>query len=151
MKKFCFIFLLSIAFLFFTGCSGGNSNDKKKENKDQIKKVEKATDNNKSEKKGKKEDTDTIPVSIKSPTKGDINSFLLFSSNIDSEKTVDIFPMASGIVEKINFDEGDRVNKGTVLAVLDDRDALINEKRAKITYMQQKLEFDRQKEIFDQS
>ncbi len=151
MKKFCLIFLLSITFLYFTGCSGGNSNEKKKGNKDQIKKVDKTKDNSKSGKNGKKEDTDTIPVSIKSPTRGDINSFLLFSSNIDSEKTVDIYPMTYGIVEKINFDEGDRVNRGSVLAVLDDRDALINEKRAKITYMQQKLEFDRQKEIFEKN
>lgn len=151
MKKFCLIFLLSITFLYFTGCSGGNSKEKKKENKDQIKKTEKAIDNNKSGKKEKKEDTDTIPVSIQSPTKGDINSFLLFSSNIDSEKTVDIFPMSSGIVEKINFDEGDQINRGSILAVLDDRAAVINEKRSKITYMQQKLEFDRQKEIFEKN
>ncbi len=62
---------------------------------------------------------------------------------------VDIYPMTSGIIEKINFDEGDKVSKGTVLAILDDREASINEQKAKITYQQQKMEFERQKEIFE--
>lgn len=138
-----------VILLFFLGsCTGGNiqknqKQDKspKKDSKDNLKKGKGAP--------GKKKDTDLIPVSVKLPEKGDINSFLLFSSNIDSEKTVDIYPMTSGIIEQIYFDEGDAVKKGDILGRLDDREAVINEKRAKITYEQQKIEFERQKEIFE--
>ena len=103
-------------------------------------------DNGKNE-KGEKE-TDSVPVQVMKPTKGDISSFLLFSSNIDSEKVVDIYPMTSGIIEKINFDEGQHVEKGDVLAVLDEREASLNEKKAELNYQKLQAEFERQKEIF---
>ena len=45
--------------------------------------------------------TDAVPVQVISPARGDISSFMLFSSNVDSEKVVDIFPMTSGIITKI--------------------------------------------------
>lgn len=94
------------------------------------------------------EETDAVPVQVTTPAVGDISSFLLFSSNIDSEKVVDIYPMTFGIIEKINFDEGQQVKKGDVLAVLDDREATINEKKADLNYKKLKAEFERQKEIF---
>ncbi|MGD2090936.1 MAG: efflux RND transporter periplasmic adaptor subunit [Candidatus Aminicenantes bacterium] len=93
-------------------------------------------------------ETDAVPVQVTNPTVGDISSFLLFSSNIDSEKVVDVYPLTFGIIEKINFDEGQQVKKGDVLAVLDDREATINEKKAHLNYKKLKAEFERQKEIF---
>lgn len=147
MKKVYLILAIIFTLVYFTGCSGNDSKKGDTKNKDQEKgEVKKGKD-----KKGEddKEDTDTIPVSVKSPERGDINSFLLFSSNIDTDKMVDIYPMTSGIIENIKRDEGDRVYKGTVLAILDDRAASINERKAKITFEQQKAEFERQKEIFE--
>ncbi|MEN8154338.1 MAG: efflux RND transporter periplasmic adaptor subunit [Acidobacteriota bacterium] len=159
MKKVGIIFFITILIIFFAGCSGDNTSKDNNNNKKEEKKAEQKKGEEKPGKEGKKngkkdgkdkdEETDTIPVSVKSPERGDINSFLLFSSNIDSEKLADIYPLSSGIVEKINFDEGDRVKKGSILAVLDDRDATINEKRAKISYLQQDAEFKRQKEIYE--
>lgn len=159
MKKLGVIFFVTILIIFFAGCSGnkpsqdkGNSEkgkEKVEQKEGEEKPGKKEKKNGKKDGKGKDEETDTIPVSVKSPERGDINSFLLFSSNIDSDKMVDIYPLTSGIIEKINFYEGDRVSKGSVLAVLDDRDARINEKRAKITFLQQEAEFKRQKEIFE--
>ncbi len=147
MKKVYLILAIIFTLIYFTGCSGNDSKKGDTKNKDQEKtEVEKGK-----EKKGKdnKDETDTIPVSVKSPERGDINSFLLFSSNIDTDKMVDIYPMTSGIIENIVRDEGDRVSRGTVLAFLDDRAASINERKAEITFKQQKAEFERQKEIFE--
>ncbi len=157
MKKVCLVLAIILTLFYFTGCSGSDSqkNDTKKKDqeKTEVKKEKDKTEEGKEDKekkgKDKKVDTDTIPVSVQSPERGDINSFLLFSSNIDTDKMVDIYPMTSGIIEKIVHDEGDRVSKGTVLAVLDDREASINEQKAKITYEQQKSEYKRQKEIFE--
>jgi len=78
-----------------------------------------------------------------------MESFLLYSSNVDAEQIVDIYPMASGIITNIYFDEGDAVDKGTVLAQLDDREASINEQKAKIEYENQKTEFSRQEAMFE--
>ena len=157
MKKVYLILAIVLSLFYFTGCSGNDSQKsdtkKKDQEKSDVKKEKSEKEDGKKDKgkkgKDKKEDTDTIPVSVQSPERGDINSFLLFSSNIDTDKMVDIYPMTSGIIEKIVLDEGDRVSKGTVLAVLDDREASINEQKAKITYEQQKAEYERQKEIFE--
>ncbi len=103
----------------------------------------------KEKKEDKEKDTEAVPVQVTNPYQGDISSFLLFSSNVDAEKIVNIYPMTTGIIEEIRRDEGDQVKKGDILAVLDDREAVINEKRAYINYQQLKAEYERQKTIFD--
>lgn len=94
-------------------------------------------------------DTEAIPVQVIKPYKGDISSFLLFSSNIDTEQIVDVYPMTTGIIQNIVRDEGDFVNKGDILASLDDREQVLNEKRAQINYEQLKMELERQQTIFE--
>lgn len=57
--------------------------------------------------------------------------------------------MTGGIIEELKHDEGDYVKKGTILAVLDDREAVINEKRSHLNYIQLKDEHQRLKTIFE--
>lgn len=126
----------------------------KKEPGRQESTAEKKVKKNEGTPKNKKVDdkqTDAIPVQVTTPVVGDISSSLLFSSNIDSDKMVDIYPLTSGIIQKIYYDEGDRVEKDTVLAVLDDREAVLNAKKAEINYQQLKIEFARQEEIYKQN
>lgn len=140
MKRFVFA-LITISLLFLAiNCGKQGPPEGKKD--PGIK-----SENNEKKKDEKK--TDAVPVQVVNPYHGDISSFLLFSSNVDTEKIVDIYPMTMGIIEEIRRDEGDPVKKGNILAVLDDREATINEKRAKINYEQLKAEFERQKTIFD--
>lgn len=139
--------------------SEGTSADKKEKDK-KAETVKNSESKSQSQKNGKtkkdetkaseseEEESDAVPVQVTSPNIGDISSFLLFSSNIDSEKVVDVYPLTSGIIETINFDEGQNVKKGNVLAVLDDREAALNEKKAKLNYQKLKAEYERQKEIF---
>jgi membrane fusion protein (multidrug efflux system) len=135
---------------FLLDCGGGKAPEtaEKSGNGEAEKKKDEADSGKKKPKKDEK-DTDAVPVQVMDPYRGDISSFILFSSNVDSEKVVDIYPMTSGIVEKIQYDEGDEVKKGTVLAVLDDREALINEQKARINYEKLQMEFNRQKEIYE--
>jgi RND family efflux transporter MFP subunit len=133
----------------FTGCSrSGAAGDGNGAKGEQAEKAEAGVNENKKGKTDKQADTDAVPVQVVNPLYGDISSFMLFSGNIDSEKTVDVYPMTNGIIEKIAFDEGDTVKKGAVLAVLDDREARINEKKSKIEFQKLKMEFTRQEEIF---
>jgi len=144
-NTFLILILVVMATLFFDCSRAGQVEDKPAKKAEQQKETPKAQ---KGEKDGKEADTDAVPVQVISPRVGDITSFLLFSSNIDSEKVVDIYPMTSGIIEKINAHEGDTVKKGHVLAVLDDREASLNEEKAELNYRKLKSEFDRQQEIF---
>ncbi|MCK4761184.1 MAG: efflux RND transporter periplasmic adaptor subunit [Candidatus Aminicenantes bacterium] len=136
-----FVSILFAVSMFFTvGCGRPGPAEKKET-------TEKGNKKDVGQKKEEK-DTDAVPVQVTSPVRGNISSFLLFSSNVDSEKMVDIYPLTSGIIEKIDYYEGDKVKKGTVLAILDDREASINESKARINYEQLKVEFDRQEEIY---
>ncbi len=100
------------------------------------------------DKKDKKE-TEAVPVQVTTPTRGDISAFLLFSSNVDAEKIVDIYPMTGGIIKKIIRDEGDTVKKDEKLALLDEREAVINEERSRINYEQLKQELERFSALYE--
>jgi membrane fusion protein (multidrug efflux system) len=157
MRRIIYLLMILMMLVYTVGCktqgstNGGND-------KNEVKKVDKdkKQDNESSEKEGKNKkdskekdaDTDAVPVQVIDAVRGDISSFLLFSSNIDSDQIVDIYPMTSGIIEKIKYDEGDQVKKGSVLAILDDREASINERKSRLNYQQLKAEFERQTEIY---
>lgn len=144
MKKLSVLMVFILLALLAANCNNKSSADSRES--DQKKKEKPVNNKDASEKKDA--DTEAVPVQVVQPARGDISSFLLFSSNVDSEKMVDIYPLTSGIIEKINWDEGDQVGKGAVLAVLDDREASLNEEKAKINFQQIKMEFDRQEEIY---
>ena len=149
MKKLI-ILVVVVGLLGILSNCGGTSPQKNqgKSEKETVEKKKKTDDTAKKENENDK-DTDAVPVQVIKPHRGDISSFILFSSNVDSEKVVDVYPLTSGIIEKINYDEGDSVKKGDVLAVLDDREAVINEQKARINYEKMKMEFERQKEIYE--
>lgn len=140
------ILIISLALIvtFTVQCGKPGANDAKADTNSKS-----AKKNDPEKQKKDKDKTDAVPVQVVSPNRGDISSFLLFSSNIDSEQVVDIYPMTYGIIEKINFDEGQYVKKGDILAVLDDREAAINNKKAEINLKNLKSEFQRQEEIFE--
>jgi len=149
------IAFLGLAVVLLWGCGGASGKERSARQGQESKKNEaqsgkKAAEPGKSgEAKEGKPAADAVPVQVVQPTRGDISSFLLFSSNVDSDHMVDIYPMTMGIIEKILHDEGDTVKKGDVLAVLDDREAAINEEKARLNYQQGSREFERQKEIFE--
>lgn len=138
-----FVLIVCVSF-GITGCSGNRDTG----DGAAAEKTETRVNKNKKDQNDKKADTEAVPVQVVNPLYGDISSFMLFSGNIDSEKTVDVYPMTNGIIEKIAFDEGDTVKKGDVLAVLDDREARINEEKSKIEFQKLKMEFTRQEEIY---
>jgi membrane fusion protein (multidrug efflux system) len=94
---------------------------------------------------------EALPVSVISTERGNIDSVMIFSSNVDSERQVKIYPMSSGILEEILRDEGDRVKKGDVLARLDDREAGLNEEKARLNLQQLAAELKRQTELFEKN
>ncbi len=94
---------------------------------------------------------EALPVQVTEPQRADISSYLAFSSNIDSEQVVDIYPQASGIITEILYDEGQSVGAGAILAKLDDREALITENKSRLNFEQLSREFQRQKDLHERN
>ena len=64
---------------------------------------------------------------------GPIHSFIEVSSDVESLNRVDIYPLLSGLqILEVLVDEGDFVEKGTVLARLDDAEIALELEQAKV-------------------
>jgi len=81
---------------------------------------------------------EAVPVEAALVKTGEISSFLLFSSTIETEKSVQIFSQLGGLVQQVRVEEGDQVVKGDTLVVLDDEDVHIEymESQANLTHLE---------------
>lgn len=93
-------YLLLSLLVLFIGCeSKGNSSD------------ENSTANANSQ--------DAVPVSVEQVQPSSFNHYISIQGAVESDKTIMISPKASGTVEEVLVEAGDRVRKGQVLARLD--------------------------------
>ena len=58
-------------------------------------------------------------VEVEAVGRGDVSDLLMTSAVIESERSADLLPNATGIVLDVLRDEGDEVRRGDVLAVID--------------------------------
>lgn len=150
MKQFTLIaILLTFSLLFLNGCGAkDNSSENEKAHND-------STENKKdSDKKPNKED-ELIPVETTTIQKGNISSYILLSSNLETEKMADVYSRVQGLVEKINVEEGDYVQRDQVLMELEAEEYILAEQRARVDYEQKKAAYERaeamfKKELFSQ-
>ena len=149
-----FVVALSVAAIVgtTTGCG-----DKKAEK--ESGKTEKKTDDKKGKakdgklavgdkKKEKKKIVPGVPVSVVSVKRGEIYSTVTFSSTVESEREVTIYPQTSGLVRSILVEEGDRVFPGKALLVLDDADARLTERRAYVDFEKARGDSTRNAHLF---
>ena len=143
-KGFCTI--LSLMLVFMLATCGGKS-DKKEEAKKEEK--EEATADSANAEAKKKEDEDkkkqekAVPVRVVSADTGVISSYLLFSSVVESEEQVEVYPLGSGMVISVNVEEGDYVRNDDVLVQLDDEELRLLEEKAAINARKVKHDFER--------
>ncbi|MCH8980484.1 efflux RND transporter periplasmic adaptor subunit [candidate division KSB1 bacterium] len=150
LTKLCLI-LATGACLVNINCSGGDAHSG---DSDQIETA--ANDDTTSIKKDKKKtdkddknEENLIPVETTTAGKGDISSFILLSSNLETEKLTDIYARVQGLVEEIYAEEGDYVEKNKVLMKLEaDEDALA-EAKAKVDYELEQNLYERKQAMFD--
>lgn len=107
MKKSISIILLCVLSFAFAGC--GNSDDEA---------------NNES----------GINVSVFEVTKADINSEVSYTGEIKAIEESDVAPKISATIMSLNYDIGDYVEAGDVLAVLDDTDYRLTYNQALAAY-----------------
>jgi len=91
----------------------------------------------KKKKDGKKdgeteEEPESVPVEVAEAHVGDISSYLLFNSTLETEGAVEIYPEISGFVRELLAEEGDRVEAGDVLLRLNDEELRVEAREAEV-------------------
>lgn len=67
----------------------------------------------------KKEDKYAIPVETTTVMQGDVSSFYSTTATLEAPQEANVVSRISGLIESITVEEGDRVRKGQVLAIID--------------------------------
>ncbi|MBI1884212.1 MAG: efflux RND transporter periplasmic adaptor subunit [Chlamydiae bacterium] len=88
-----------------------------------------------SQKEAPKEEQEPVDVKVTKAQKADFQDLLPVLGSIEGLSEIDLKFEVPGIIEFYNFQDGDRVRKGDVIARLDNRDALL-----KVKYRKAKLE-----------
>jgi len=102
------------------------------------------------DKKKKKDEKEIIvPVQVETLKKGPISSFILSSGTVEAEMSVDIVAETTGVVEKLNVEEGDKVEKGQVLAVVNFEELKLSKDKAEVALKEAENTFKRTKNMFD--
>lgn len=91
---------------------------------------------------------EAVPVEIALAHSGEISSYLLFNSTIETESSVEIYPQISGMVERVGVEEGDRVEAGDTLLYIEDEQLRIAAQEAQVNRDYQQTRFKRTEEMF---
>jgi membrane fusion protein (multidrug efflux system) len=150
MYKILFTFLMFAIFLFVS-CGASkqetSENSAKNDTTASTKDTKENKDENNSGNKEKNNKIELIPVEVTTINKGSISSYLLLSSNLETEKMADVYSRVQGLVQKIHYEEGDYVRKDQILMELEADEYKLAEERAHVNYLQQKSAFERAKEM----
>ncbi|NOZ13329.1 MAG: efflux RND transporter periplasmic adaptor subunit [Acidobacteria bacterium] len=128
MKKIVILLLIAIAG-FSVSCSINftrRGKDKKKDSKEIV-----------------------VPVQVETLKTGPISSFILSSGTVKAEMSVDIVAETAGVVEKLNVEEGDRVKKGQILAVVNFEELKLSKDKAEVALKEAENTFKRTRNMFD--
>jgi len=98
---------------------------------------------NKTETPQKTEEKTAVPVSVTSIQEGEVSSYITATANLVPENDVKVLSEAEGKAAEVRVEEGDRVSRGQVLALLDQGDADIALKKAQVKAANAKLNFER--------
>lgn len=145
MKRFFILSALIAAFLLF-GCgskSGNNDSQNSSDPSDSTNQSPRADQLVKEGGNPEDPENSGIPVEVTPVVRGDISSFLLYNSTLETEQMADIFSRISGLVVKLFVEEGDHVRKNQPLLQLEQDEYVLEEQKAKLQYDKQKTEFKR--------
>jgi len=76
----------------------------------------------------------SMPVEVAFVVRRDMKDYIVASTTLEALREVKVFAKTSGLVTSLFVEEGDRVMAGDTLLVIDDREARLNLKKARIAY-----------------
>ena len=89
-------------------------------------------------------------VSTSRIIKQDFNHYVELQGDVKSEKIISIYPEFSGIINEIFVKSGESVDKGQILATIDDGGLKQQLSQLQITYNLAKTTYERQERLWDQ-
>lgn len=91
-----------------------------------------------------------VPVEVAEVATGDISSYITATANLVAEDQVKVLAEAEGRVVRLDVEEGDRVSRGQVLAVLDQDEAKIAKSKVELKASNAQAALDRARESYQQ-
>jgi membrane fusion protein (multidrug efflux system) len=88
-----------------------------------------------------------IPVEVSRVELRDMTDYILASTTLEALREIEIFAKTTGIVEELRVEEGNGVDTGDTLIVLDDREARLNHRKAEISFREAENALNRSREM----
>jgi RND family efflux transporter MFP subunit len=97
----------------------------------------------------KAEDAVAVPVEVAQVSTGDIAAYFTGSATLEAEEETEVVAKVGGVVKEILVEEGDRVEAGQILAVLDGEKLAAILERERANLLKLESNFERARELFD--
>lgn len=97
------------------------------------------------------EEEKAIPVEVTELTRGPIEAVLHFSADLEAEEAVPVFARAANHVVRLLVEEGDRVEKGQLMVVLESDEQRNAVQRIESQLDKAQRDFERQQNLYDQA
>ena len=141
--------LLALLAMWLGGCT------RDKSNADEIGTSEESSeqgspDGREEEDREDEEKEEAVPVEAIALERGEIESLLRFSSNLEAENTVQVFSQAARLVTRLYVEEGDEVRLGQVLLRLQDEEQKSALSKVESQLAKARRDHERQKSLFAQ-
>lgn len=92
-----------------------------------------------------------IPVQVAPVVRGNISTFLMYTSTVEAEREVDVVAKVAGQVVQLPSEEGLRVRKGQLLAQLDEAELKIDLMQAQARMETDKAAYERAKNMLEKN
>lgn len=93
------------------------------------------------------EENTTIPVEVTPVSRGNISSSLLYSSTLETENTVDVYPRIGGLVVAIYTDEGGQVARNGAMLQIEKDEYDLDARNAELEFKKQESNFKRLEQL----
>ena len=94
---------------------------------------------------------EAIPVEAANVTRGDVSAYYATTATLEAENEADVVAKISGVIKQVLVEEGDRVNSGQALAILDEEQYRLEVTRAEANLARLENDFNRNKEMFERN
>lgn len=93
------------------------------------------------------EEAVSVPVEVAETRRGDVNAYYSGTATMEAEQDAEVVAKVGGVVEQLLVEEGNRVEKGQVLARIDDDRLRIEVERAEANLAKLEQEYRRTKQL----
>ncbi|MBB6480574.1 efflux RND transporter periplasmic adaptor subunit [Spirochaeta isovalerica] len=92
-----------------------------------------------------------VPVVTMNPRSGTLEKRISFRSFVESDHTVAVYPQAVGVLQSVPVEEGQRVEAGQLIAVLENESLLLNLQQAQSALNLARDDMNRYKTMYEKS